>query len=113
MGNSFSSQNAAERIETLELGGDSESAITIVKVFAPAYGISIVAHGNNIRVGLVTNGVGIHKSLAAKCTTLRSALSSEQETDARVRTGKITVPLVGMSLLIMAAVVYPALNFSR
>jgi Flp pilus assembly protein TadB len=58
-------------------------------------------------------GAPVAKSLAAKCATLRGALSSEQETDARVRTGKITVPLVGMSLLIMAAVVYPALNFSR
>ena len=58
-------------------------------------------------------GAPVAKSLAAKCATLRGALSAEQETDARVRTGKITVPLVGMSLLIMAAVVYPALNFSR
>ncbi|HEY0518734.1 MAG TPA: hypothetical protein VGC84_04510 [Ilumatobacteraceae bacterium] len=58
-------------------------------------------------------GAPVAKSLAAKCATLRSALSAEQETDARVRTGKITVPLVGMSLLIMAVVVYPALNFSR
>jgi Flp pilus assembly protein TadB len=58
-------------------------------------------------------GAPVAKSLAAKCATLRSALSAEQETDARVRTGKITVPLVGMSLLIMSAVVYPALNFSR
>ena len=58
-------------------------------------------------------GAPVAKSLAAKCATLRGALSAEQETDARVRTGKITVPLVGMSILIMAAVVYPALNFSR
>lgn len=58
-------------------------------------------------------GAPVAKSLSAKCATLRAALSSEQEADARVRTGKITVPLVGMSLLIMAAVVYPALNFSR
>jgi Flp pilus assembly protein TadB len=58
-------------------------------------------------------GAPVAKSLAAKCATLRGALSSEQEADARVRTGKITVPLVGMSLLIMAAVIYPALNFSR
>jgi tight adherence protein C len=58
-------------------------------------------------------GAPVARSLAAKCATLRSALSAEQETEARVRTGKITVPLVGMSLLIMAAVVYPALNFSR
>jgi Flp pilus assembly protein TadB len=58
-------------------------------------------------------GAPVAKSLAAKCASLRAALSSEEETDARVRTGKITVPLVGMSLLIMAAVIYPALNFSR
>ena len=58
-------------------------------------------------------GAPVARSLAAKCATLRSALSAEQEADARVRTDKITVPLVGMSLLIMAAVVYPALNFSR
>lgn len=58
-------------------------------------------------------GAPVAKSLAAKCATLRSALAAEQETDARLRTGKITVPLVGMSLLIMSAVVYPALNFSR
>ncbi|MFT3851485.1 MAG: hypothetical protein QM733_01885 [Ilumatobacteraceae bacterium] len=55
-------------------------------------------------------GAPVSRSLAAKCATLRSTLAAEQETEARVRTGKITVPLVGMSVLIMAAVVYPALN---
>lgn len=57
-------------------------------------------------------GAPVARTLAAKCATLRSALSAEQEAEARVRTGKITVPLVGMSLLIMACVIYPALNFS-
>jgi Flp pilus assembly protein TadB len=60
-----------------------------------------------------TAGAPVARTLAAKCATLRGALSAEQEADARVRTGKITIPLVGMSLLIMAAVIYPALNFSR
>ncbi len=55
-------------------------------------------------------GAPVARSLSAKCATLRSALASEQEAEARVRTGKITVPLVGMSVLIMAAVIYPALN---
>lgn len=55
-------------------------------------------------------GAPVARSLAAKCATLRSALASEQEADARVRTGKITVPLVGMSLLVMTAVMFPALN---
>ena len=58
-------------------------------------------------------GAPVARSLAAKCATLRGALSAEQEADARVRTGKITMPLVGMSLLIMSCVIYPALNFSR
>ncbi|MEO5724762.1 MAG: hypothetical protein ABIQ39_09720 [Ilumatobacteraceae bacterium] len=57
-----------------------------------------------------TAGAPVARSLAAKCQSLRSALASEQEAEARVRTGKITVPLVGMSVLIMAAVIYPALN---
>jgi tight adherence protein C len=60
-----------------------------------------------------TAGAPMARSLQAKCATLRSALASDQEADARVRTGKLTLPLVGMSLLIMAAVIYPALNFTR
>ena len=57
-----------------------------------------------------TAGAPVARSLAAKCATLRAALAGEQEAQARVRTTKITVPLVGMSLLIMFAVIYPALN---
>ena len=55
-------------------------------------------------------GAPVARSLAAKCASLRNTLAAEQEAEARVRTGRITVPLVGMSLLIMAAVIYPALN---
>lgn len=55
-------------------------------------------------------GAPVARSLAAKCATLRATLAAEQETEARVRTGRITVPLVGMSLLIMTAVIYPALQ---
>lgn len=56
-----------------------------------------------------TSGAPVARSLAAKCATLRSALASEQEAEARVRTNKITAPLVGMSLLFMTLVIYPAL----
>lgn len=55
-------------------------------------------------------GAPVARSLAAKCASLRNTLAAEQEAEARVRTGRITIPLVGMSLLIMAAVIYPALN---
>ncbi len=59
------------------------------------------------------DGAAVSRSLAAQCATLRSTIASEQEADARIRTGKITVPLVGMALVIMTLIIYPALNFSR
>lgn len=59
-----------------------------------------------------SSGAPVAKTLAAKCASLRHALSAEQEAEARVRAGRITFPLVGMSLLIMTAVIYPALQFS-
>ena len=55
-------------------------------------------------------GAPVARSLSAKCATLRATLAAEQEAEARVRSGRITVPLVGMSLLIMTAVIYPALQ---
>lgn len=55
-------------------------------------------------------GAPIARSLAAKCSTLRSTLASDQEAQVRVRTDKVTPPLVGMTLLFMAVIVYPALN---
>lgn len=59
-----------------------------------------------------SSGAPVARTLAAKCASLRQTLASEQEAEARVRAGKITIPLVGMSLLIMTAVIYPALQFS-
>jgi Flp pilus assembly protein TadB len=59
-----------------------------------------------------SSGAPVARTLSAKCESLRHALSAEQEAEARVRAGKITFPLVGMSLLIMTAVIYPALQFS-
>jgi hypothetical protein len=59
-----------------------------------------------------SSGAPVARTLAAKCSSLRQTLAAEQETEARVRAGKITIPLVGMSLLIMTAVIYPALQFS-
>ena len=52
------------------------------------------------------------RSLSAKCATLRSTLAAEQEAAARVRNDKITPPLVGMALLFMALIIYPALNLN-
>lgn len=57
-------------------------------------------------------GAPVARTLAAKCATLRSALSTEQESEARLRTSRLTTPVVGMALIFMALVMYPALNFS-
>lgn len=57
-------------------------------------------------------GAPVARTLAAKCATLRGALSSEQETEARLRTSRLTSPIVGMALIFMALVIYPALTFS-
>ena len=57
-------------------------------------------------------GAPVARTLAAKCSTLRSTLASEQEAAARIRTDKVTPPLVGMALLFMALIIYPALNLN-
>lgn len=57
-------------------------------------------------------GAPVARTLAAKCATLRSALATEQESEARLRTSRLTTPIVGMALIFMALVIYPALTFS-
>ncbi len=57
-------------------------------------------------------GAPVARTLAAKCATLRSALSTEQESEARLRTSRLTTPIVGMALIFMGLVMYPALSFS-
>lgn len=57
-------------------------------------------------------GAPVARTLAAKCATLRAALATEQETEARLRTSRLTTPIVGMALIFMSLVIYPALTFS-
>ena len=59
-----------------------------------------------------SEGAPVARTLAAKCATLRSTLASEQEAEARLRTSRLTTPIVGMALIFMALVIYPALNMS-
>jgi Flp pilus assembly protein TadB len=56
-------------------------------------------------------GSPVARTLAATCASLRSTLATDQETEARLRTSKLTPPIVGMALVFMALVVYPALQF--
>lgn len=58
-------------------------------------------------------GAPVARTLAAKCATLRGALATEQESEARLRTSRLTTPIVGMALIFMALVMYPALSFSQ
>lgn len=55
-------------------------------------------------------GSPVAKTLAAKCSTLRSTLAADDEARARVRNDKVTPPLVGMAVLFMALLIYPALS---
>lgn len=57
-------------------------------------------------------GSPVARTLAAKCATLRSTLATEQETEARLRTSRLTSPIVGMALIFMALVIYPALSIT-
>lgn len=59
-----------------------------------------------------SEGAPVARTLSAKCATLRSALATEQETEARLRTSRLTTPIVGMALVFMGLVIYPALSFS-
>lgn len=56
-----------------------------------------------------SQGAPVARSLTAKTESLRGALQAEQEADARVRTGKITFPLVAMGLVFIVLGLYPAL----
>jgi tight adherence protein C len=57
-------------------------------------------------------GAPVARTLAAKCATVRTTLATDQEAEARLRTSRLTGPLVGMALIFMALVIYPALGFS-
>lgn len=59
-----------------------------------------------------SEGAPVARTLAAKCATLRAALATEQEREARLRTSRLTTPIVGMALVFMGLVIYPALSFS-
>jgi hypothetical protein len=55
-------------------------------------------------------GAPVARTLAAKCATLRSTMAADHEARARVRNDKVTPPLVGMALLFMVLIIYPALS---
>ena len=56
-----------------------------------------------------SQGAPVARTLSAKCATLRAALATQQESEARLRTSRLTTPIVGMALIFMGLVIYPAL----
>ena len=57
-----------------------------------------------------SQGAPVSRSLVAKTETLRSTLQAEAEQEARMRTSRITMPLVAMGLVFIAIGLYPALS---
>jgi len=57
-----------------------------------------------------TEGAAVARTLSAVCESLRASLAAQQEAEARLRTGRLSAPLIGMALLFMGLVMYPALS---
>ena len=93
-----------------EAGTTGQSLVRALERVADDYGIVELEQVAATASLSAAEGAPVARSLAAKCSTLRSTLAAEQEADARVRNDKVTPPLVAMALLFMALIIYPALN---
>jgi hypothetical protein len=95
-----------------EVSATGRSLVVALELVADDYGIVELEQVAATATLSASEGAPVARSLAAKCATLRSTLAAEQEAAARVRSDKITPPLVGMALLFMALIIYPALNLN-
>ncbi len=95
-----------------EVATTGHSLVRALDLVADDYGIVELEQVAATATLSATEGAPVARSLSAKCSTLRSTLAAEQEAAARVRNDKITPPLVGMALLFMALIIYPALNLN-
>ena len=95
-----------------EAGATGQSLVRALEHVADDYGIVELEQVAATATLSAAEGAPVARSLAAKCSTLRSTLAAEQEADARVRNDKVTPPLVAMALLFMALIIYPALNLN-
>lgn len=92
-----------------EAGTTGQSLVRALERVADDYGIVELDQVAATASLSAAEGAPVARSLAAKCSTLRSTLAAEQEAAARVRNDKVTPPLVAMALLFMALIIYPAL----
>ncbi len=95
-----------------EVAATGQSLVRALELVADDYGIVELEQVAATATLSASEGAPVARSLSAKCATLRSTLAAEQEAAARVRNDKITPPLVGMALLFMALIIYPALNLN-
>ena len=95
-----------------EVGATGHSLVEALTLVADDYGLVELEQVAATTSLSVAQGAPVARTLAAKCSTLRGTIAAEQEATARVRTDKVTPPLVGMALLFMALIIYPALNLN-
>lgn len=95
-----------------EVSTTGQSLVRALELVADEYGIVELEQVAATATLSASEGAPVARSLGAKCATLRSTLAAEQEAAARVRNDKLTPPLVGMALLFMALIIYPALDLT-
>jgi len=93
-----------------EVSTTGTSLVEALSLVAADYGMVELEQVAAATALSAAEGAPVARTLAAKCSTLRSTLASDEETAARIRNDKVTPPLVGMALLFMALIIYPALN---
>jgi tight adherence protein C len=95
-----------------EVGTTGRSLVEALSLVADEYGIVELEQVAATATLSANEGAPVARSLAAKCSTLRNTLAADEEASARIRNDKVTPPLVGMALLFMALIIYPALNLN-
>jgi tight adherence protein C len=95
-----------------EVSATGRSLIEALSLVADEYGIVELEQVAATARLSANEGAPVARSLAAKCATLRNTLAAEDEASARIRNDKVTPPMVGMALLFMALIIYPALNLN-
>jgi tight adherence protein C len=93
-----------------EVGTTGQSLVRALALVGDDFGVVELEQVAATAQLSANEGAPVARTLAAKCSTLRSTLAAEQEASARVRNDKVTPPLVGMAVLFMALIIYPALN---
>jgi Flp pilus assembly protein TadB len=95
-----------------EVGATGKSLVEALSTTADELGLVELQQVAATTALSSAEGAPVARTLAAKCSTLRSTLATEQESEARLRTSRLTAPIVGMALIFMALVIYPALSFA-